>query len=188
MKKVLFVNACVRGENSRTLKLANVYLEGLRKNRDVVIVERNLSNEKLGFMTCDSFPVETGEQVPMDPGLADEFASADEIVLAAPYWEFLFPAVVNCYFEAVSIAGHTFKYTESGSVGLCKANSLTYIYTAGDYIKDDDKISEKYLEKLTKLYGIEDFSSIYLGGLDIYGNDVEQMMMEKCREIEQVQK
>lgn len=185
MKTILFVNACVRGENSRTLRLANVYLDGLRKNRDVVIVERNLSDEELGFMTRESFSIETGEQISIDPRFADEFASADEIVLAAPYWEFLFPAVVNCYFEAVSIAGHTFKYTETGSVGLCKASSLTYIYTAGDYIKADDKISEKYLEKLTTLYGIEKFASIYLGGLDIYGNDVEQMMMEKCREIEQ---
>ena len=41
--KVLFVNACLRGEKSRTLQLCNAYLEELRSIRpDVQIEELHL--------------------------------------------------------------------------------------------------------------------------------------------------
>lgn len=183
MKTVLFINACVRGENSRTLQLAHAYLEAEQKKRDITVIERNLSNEGLTYMTEESFDPKTGVQKTMSTDLAAEFAGADEVILAAPFWEFLFPAVVNCYFEAVSIAGQTFQYTDTGSLGLCKATNFTYIYTAGDYISKEDRLSEEYLQKLTKLYGIEEFSVIVADGLDIFGNDPEQIVGDVCRKL-----
>ncbi len=184
MKSLLFINACVREEHSRTLRLANAYLNSKKKNEEVTVIERNLNKEALTYMTSHSFDPETGQQKPMSTKLAEEFTKADEIVLAAPFWEFLFPAVVNCYFEAVSIVGQTFQYTDVGSIGLCKAEHFTYIYTAGDYISKEDRLSESYLKKLTKLYGINEFSVIVADGLDIQGNDAEKIVEDLCMNIE----
>ncbi len=176
MKKILFINGCVRAENSRTLKLANKYIDELKNRKDFILIEKNLSLENLSFMTADCFDNETGEQIPTENSLAEEFASADEIILAAPFWEFMFPAVVNCYFEQVSRVGVTFKYTAEGSVGLCKAKSFKYIYTAGANLTKDDKICEAYLKKLMQLYGIQAFSSFLVDGLDVQTNDPEKLM------------
>ncbi|MFI3168079.1 MAG: NAD(P)H-dependent oxidoreductase [Bacillota bacterium] len=183
MKTLLFINGCVRGENSRTLQMAKAYLETRENQGEINIVERNLNNSNLSFLSETSFDSTTGQQKSACSKLAEEFASADEILLAAPYWEFLFPAVVSCYFEAVSLVGKTFKYTQTGSVGLCKAESFKYIYSAGDFLCEDDKLSEKYLEKLSKLYGITNFSAILADGLDIDGNDAVKIVKDKCDQI-----
>ncbi|MFI3165095.1 MAG: NAD(P)H-dependent oxidoreductase [Bacillota bacterium] len=186
MRTLLFINGCVRGENSRTLKLANAYIDAVKASGEVDVITHDLGVENIGYMKSDSFDIATGEQKPASCELAKEFAAADEVVLAAPYWEFLFPAVVNCYFEAVSVAGETFKYTEKGSVGLCKAKNLKYIYTAGAYLGQDDKLCEEYVKKLANLYGIKNFSTILLDGLDIWGNNPEKMVADACEKIKKL--
>ena len=189
MKTVLFINGCVRQKHSRTLVLAQTYIESLKSQFDFELVERNLCQEDITFLSSGDFNAETGEPYPhKDCSLAEEFARADEIVFAAPFWEFLFPAIVNCYFEMVSVVGVTFKYTDKGSVGLCNANSMTYLYSAGDHLSDADKISEQYLSRLCELYNIPHFSAISAQGLDIQSNSAETIMREVCEKIMQTAK
>lgn len=45
---------------------------------------------------------------------AHQFAESDTVVIAAPYWDLSFPAVLKAYLEAVSVCGITFKYDEQG--------------------------------------------------------------------------
>ena len=48
MENLLFINACVRGERSRTRKLARRFLEAYQaKHPDNAITERNLCDERL---------------------------------------------------------------------------------------------------------------------------------------------
>ena len=48
MENLLFINACVRGERSRTRKLARRFLEAYQaKHPDNTITERNLCDERL---------------------------------------------------------------------------------------------------------------------------------------------
>lgn len=184
MKTVLFVNGCVRGERSRTLQIARVYLETMAKQEDFTLVERDLSQEAITFLTAKDFDPQTGVQYPMAEALAQEFATADEIVIAAPFWEFLFPAVVSSYLEMVSIAGITFGYTDHGSEGLCKAKAMHYIYTAGDTIVMEDRLNEQYLKRLSVLYGIPKFTAVSAQGLDIDPAHAKHIVAEVCREID----
>lgn len=137
----------------------------------------------MSFLTHKSFDAKTGVLLSHSLELSQKFAEADEIILAAPFWEFMFPAIVNCYFEQVSCVGTTFKYTPTGGIWLCKANSFKYIYTAGAYLTPEDKLCEKYLKRLTKFYGIKSFSSILVDGLDIDINDAEDLVSKMCNKI-----
>ena len=65
--------------------------------------------------------------------LAKQFKDADEILIAAPFWDLSFPALLKNYIERVSVAGLTFKYTLTGSVGLCKAKRILYFSTCGGF-------------------------------------------------------
>ena len=48
MENLLFINACVRGERSRTLKLARRFLDAYRAaHPDTVITERDLCADRL---------------------------------------------------------------------------------------------------------------------------------------------
>ena len=184
MKIVLLINGCVREKQSRTLKIAKAYIEELKEHCEIELIERNLCEEKISFISNKNFDESTGE-LKLDSNflLAKEFASADEIIIAAPFWEFLFPAIVNCYIEMVSVVGITFKYTAEGSVGLCKANSMTYIYSSGDDLKDEDKINERYIQRLSKLYGIPKFATISAEGLDMETNCADSIVSDICDKI-----
>lgn len=135
-------------------------------------------------MTHDSFDPQTGKLRGGDTRPAKEFASADEIVLAAPFWEFLFPAAVGCYFEMVSVPSITFQYSEGGSEGLCRAESMTYLYTSGDNLSSEDKIGELYLKRIAKLYGIPNVSVISVQGLDANPEKADELVADVCRKIE----
>ena len=109
--------------------------------------------------------------------LARQFAGADEIVIAAPFWDLSFPASLKQYFEQINVQGVTFRYTPEGMPeGLCRARSLTYITTAGgDFFPEEFGFG--YVKALAQnFYGIQDVRLIKALGLDIYGADVEAIL------------
>ena len=116
------------------------------------------------------------------PGQYDQ--RADTIVIAAPYWDLAFPAVLKAYLENICVCGVTFKYSEEGiPVGLCKAKKLYYITTSVGYIGQYN-MGYDYIKALCKLYfGITDTECISAEGLDIFGNDTEKILAEKIRSL-----
>lgn len=102
---------------------------------------------------------------------------ADEIVLAAPYWDFSFPAALKLYIESVTIRGLTFQYTPEGRpVGLCRAKRLVYVTTAGGPIVDQS-FGFGYIESLSRLfYGIPSVLCYQAENLDIVGADVDGIL------------
>ncbi len=50
--------------------------------------------------------------------LSEQFIAGDKYVFVTPLWNFSFPPVMKAYFDAVAVAGKTFKYTEQGPIGL----------------------------------------------------------------------
>ena len=102
--------------------------------------------------------------------LARQFAAADEIVIAAPYWDLSFPAVLKQYIEQINVVGITFRYTPEGiPEGLCRASRLTYVMTAGgEFVPEEYGFG--YMKALAEsFYGIPEVQLIKAVGLDIAG-------------------
>jgi FMN-dependent NADH-azoreductase len=163
---VLFINACVR-ENSRTLVLA----KNLMKNIACEITEINLNMENiepLNRATLEKRERLVRERNFDDPlfRYAKQFAKADEIVIAAPFWDLSFPAKLKIYLEQIAVAGITFQYINGRPTGLCKAKSLTYVTTSGGPIFDD--FGYTYIKTLAeKFYGIKKTSAVRAMNLDV---------------------
>ena len=132
MEKVLFINACIR-PNSRTLELAKHILTRLLGTiEEVKLYEQHLSPLTLKEMDIRDRAAKNKDFSHDAFRLAKQFALADTIVLAAPYWDLMFPAVLKNYFEKITVNGLTFAYGENGIPhGLCKAKKLIYITTSG---------------------------------------------------------
>ena len=115
---------------------------------------------------------------------ARQFAQADAIVLAAPYWDLLFPTKVRAYLEEITVSGITFRYGTDGiPQSLCKARRLIYVTTAGGPIVHNFGFA--YVEALVKtFFGIEDVRLVKAEGLDIWGADVRAIMEQAKNEIE----
>ena len=101
----------------------------------------------------------------------------ETIVIAAPYWDLSFPAMLKQYLEQINVVGITFKYTEEGvPVGLCRARKLFYVTTAGGFYAPED-FGFGYVKALAQnYYGIPDVRKIEADGLDIDGADVDAIM------------
>ena len=174
---ILFVNACVR-KQSRTLRLTERLLNNL--NGDI----KEVRIEEVLFPVVDEAFIERREALKNsgkydDPmfELGKDFANADTIVIAAPYYDLSFPAMLKQYFEQINVLGLTFTYSESGvPEGLCRAKSLYYVTTAGGPILSDD-FGFGYVKALANtFYGINEVYQIKAEGLDIIGADVDRIL------------
>ena len=177
---ILFVNGCVR-ENSRTLELARAVLaketNAMEEIRLYPDGPDGLDAEKLAQR--DALLANGDLDHPMFR-FARQFAEAEKIVIAAPYWDLAFPAKVRAYLEEVTVSGVTFRYGENGiPQGLCKAKRLIYVTTAGGPIFENFNFGYDYVKALAQgFYGIADVSIVKAEGLDVWGADTEAIMEE----------
>lgn len=176
-RSILFVNACVRKE-SRTRQLAGKLLSKLDKPFEEIRLEEitfPTSNEE--YLNKRDQLISKGDlQNPLFD-LARHFSKAETIVIAAPYWDLSFPAMLKQYLEQINVVGITFKYTEEGiPISLCSARRLFYVTTAGGcYVPEDYGFG--YVKALAQnYYGIQDVRKIEADGLDIDGADVDAIM------------
>ena len=192
MENLLFINACVRGERSRTLRLARRFLDAYQaRHPDTVITERNLCAERLQPQYPEVLEERDElwnagrlDQPMFDP--ARQFAAADRIVIAAPFWDLCFPAILKIYLERISVTDITFGYDEQGAmVGLCKASKLLLITTRGGNFSRPEtawmEMGARQLEALCAMYGIPSFQLLCAEGLDDVRRDKEAILADAAR-------
>ena len=184
MNKILFINACLRDE-SRTLMLAKNILE----KTNGIIKTINLYEEDIKPLSKENLSLRDKAAASNDFSdnyfrYAKEFRDADEIIIAAPYWDLSFPAVLKIFFENICIIGLTFIYNEDGKpVGLCKAKRLTYIATAGGYIPNEN-FAFNYVDALAKeFFGIKETTFIKAEGLDIDPSKAENIVNDVIKSL-----
>ena len=179
---ILYVDACVR-ENSRTRRLADFLLNTINEPYTV----QRLS--ECTFPTADEEFIGKRDRLIQEGHFTDpvfryakQFAEADEIIIAAPFWDLSFPAVLKAYLEQINVVGITFQYTPEGiPEGLCHAERLYYVTTAGGEFFPE-QFGFGYVEALAQnFYGIKDVSLIKAVGLDIEGAPVEKILLD-CEE------
>lgn len=187
--KLLFVNCCLRGEESRTLRLCRNYLDKFMQRAETKgelweIEEINLADEAIepaDFELEEKINRLVREKAFDDEifKYANQLIAADKIVIGTPYWDLQFPAKLKVYLERCSVSGLSFIYSPEGiPYGQCRAEKLTYITTAGGYIGDWN-FGYDYVKGLFgALLGIADCECIYAEALDIIGNDVEKILSE----------
>ena len=182
--KILFIDSCAR-PNSRTNELAQHLLNCLEGEKayvnlyraDVRPVDNSALEKRTENIKNGNFSLAEFEQ-------AKQFADADVIVIAAPFWDLSFPSVLKIYFENITVSGVTFEYSEKGRpVSKCRAKKLYYITTSGGYIGKNN-FGFDYVKAISEnFFGINDISFYSAEGLDIFGADVKEIMDEAKKKI-----
>ena len=185
MEQILFINACPR-EGSRTLELARHLLSKMEDSvEELTIFEENLL--PLNGKTLALRDKMTANQNFDHPifKYAKQFAKADTIVLAAPFWDLSFPSAVKIWLEYVMAKEITFRYTEEGfPCGLCKAKKLFYVSTAGGPVLPAH-MGFSYMDGLAKSYfGIPETVLFSAENLDILGADTAAILTKTKEEID----
>ena len=182
---ILFVNAAFR-EGSRTARLARRYLENCSENITMI----DLGRGEIRPLNRDTLKIynDAVAQANYDGDLfrtAKQFASAEKIVIAAPFWNFSIPSVLHDYLEQACTQGVTFDISADGTYySLCKAKKLVYITTAGGYIPEDDH-AFGYIRDLCRVFWqINQVEYYKADGLDIVTNNPEDILQETLKQMD----
>lgn len=179
-KMLLFVNACMR-EESRTERLARMWLE---QHGDEDVLELVLAKSDTPLLDEEqlaTYSASVAAQNYADPMFHDakQFAQADEVLVAAPFWNYSIPAKLHDYLELVCSQGVTFDIDETGNyVSLCRAQRLTFVTTAdGAEVDALDDHAFGYLRTLaTRFWHIPEIACVAAWGLDGPDADVDALL------------
>lgn len=189
--KVLFVDACPRRrEVSRSYRLGEAFVRIVCRLRpDAEVRTLRLNDLGLKPLTGEdeaerSRLIDEGRLDDARFDLARAFAGAELIVVCAPYWDFMFPAALKAFIEHVSVRTLTFVYRNDRPVGLCRAEDLVFLTTAGSPMEGDNWGGE-YLSAVTRrLLGVKRFHQVTAEGLDTQDADCERLMSEAIARAE----
>ena len=184
MDNILYINACCK-ENSRTNELAQCLLSKYDGNvQSVNLYEENICPLDSKLLAKRDSLLNNGITDDELFSLAKQFASADTIVISAPYWDLMFPSILKVYLENITVCGITFRYSDKGvPQSLCKAKNLYYVTTAGGFIGENN-FGFDYVKALaTGFFGISNVRFFSAEGLDIYGADIAEIMQRVKKNI-----
>ena len=172
MKSLIVIDACVRQSDSRTLRIAEPVIEALAQRYKIT-----------------RYDLPELDIVPLNPGLfkergqgeipawakeaASAIAKADRILIAAPFWDMSFPAVLKCFFEQTSLFDITFTDNGKTCVGLCKAPKVLFITTRGMDISTGSALEQAtpYIKALSRLWNLGPLTTIAAQNMDYSTED-----------------
>lgn len=181
---ILYVNACVRPE-SRTERIAKALLEKLGgEYKELRLCDMDIAPILNDTLEKRNSLIAEGR---FDDPMFDRahlFADADSIVIAAPFWDYSYPSILKVFLENIYVIGIVSEYTADGRPhGLCRADNLYYVTTAGGRFVPD--YSYDHIKRLaTDCFGIDRTQLIMADMLDVDGYDAEKILSEVISNID----
>jgi len=188
--KILQVNASIRPEGANSTRLANDIVARLQAaNPNARLTVRDLGADPhpmldaaaLGalFTPAEQRTPAQAARVALDDALIAEVKAADVLVLGVPMYNFGIPAQLKNWFDAITRAGVTFRYTESGPEGFLTGRKV-YVALArgGRYRGTANDTQMPYLKLILGFLGMTDVHFIYAEGLNMGPEATQQGFAE----------
>lgn len=178
VQHLLQINSSLFGDSGESTTLANRFVE-LWKAMDPAhrVVVRNLGDCSVPHLDAERFVAfrtppdqRTRDQdafVALSDDLIAELRAAEIIVFGVPVYNFMIPSGLKAYFDHVARAGETFRYTETGSVGLLAGKKAVVISARGGFAGEGENLVALYMSVMLKFLGFEDVEFIGAEGLAI---------------------
>ena len=182
MKSVLIVDCCIRKGASRTRRLLQAFTDALpaEYEKDVLILDEEDINCFRGeYFEQRQRLLAAGQLDHPRFRYARQLAAADIVVIAAPFWDLSFPALLKIYIEQCSVDGITFSSTHGGLVGLCRGTDLVYLTTRGGVFTDDPlEMGSRYMDAIHTFFGFSRYHCIAADGMDMSAFDHDRVLSE----------
>lgn len=180
MKNILVLKSSLNGDSSLTNTLIDEFLAKRRlKGLNDNITERDLTRLSLPVLDQALFgamrgapavDAQTAEHVALSDQLIDELKQCDLLLIGAPMYNLNVPTPLKNWFDLVSRAGQTFRYTEGFPQGLVEGvNAVVFSSRGGVHVGYDTDAVTPYLRAVLRLLGIDDVNFVYAEGIDIDG-------------------
>lgn len=201
---ILHIETSPLGPNSVTRSLGSQMIGALKaQNPDARIVTRDLAATPLPHLDSTilgAFFTPADKQSPeqkallasSDAAIAELF-TADTIVIEAPMWNFGIPSVLKAWIDHISRAGKTFKYTETGPVGLVPSDKKVIVISSrgGIYSEGPAKPmdhQESYLQAVLGFMGLTQVSFVRAEGVNLGAEMAEKAKAAAVSQIHDLAK
>lgn len=183
MATLLQINSSLFGDNGNSSVLTHEFVQRWKaQNPSGDVILRDFAKEEVPHLDATRvqalFSPEEGrtdaQQAVLDYSnkLIEEIEAADVIVIGVPLYNFGVPSTLKAYFDHIARAGVTFKYTETGPVGLLKNKPVYIIAARGGVHKGlPSDTQSQFLTNFLGFVGLKDVHFIYAEGLNMGQKD-----------------
>ncbi|HEX8592896.1 MAG TPA: FMN-dependent NADH-azoreductase [Pseudomonas sp.] len=181
--KLLHIDSSILGEHSASRQLSRAVVQAFQAvESDSQVTYRDLASDELGHFSAGTLaaagtPLEGRDaaqnaEVAGNEATLQEFLDADVVVIGAPMYNFTIPSQLKAWIDRITVAGRTFRYTETGPEGLCGTKQVIIVSTAGGlHVGQPTSVGhEDFLRVLFGFIGVTDLKFVFAHGL-AYGDE-----------------
>ncbi len=194
---ILQINSSARSTGSESSRLADVIVAKLSAGHAANLVKRDLGADphpaldeptlQALFTPFDQRSAEQTARVALDDALIAQVQAADVIVIGAPMYNFGMTVQLKGWFDAIARAGVTFRYTESGPVGLLTGKKAYVALTRGGMHRGGATDTQvPHLKTILGFLGITDVQFVYAEGMGMGPDAVAKAKAQAQAEIDAV--
>lgn len=181
---VLHIDSSPLNANSASRALTAAIVETWRRTDPALAVtHRDLAAAPPAHLTADILEVvrsgkrdgltaQQASELALTDSLIAELLAADAIVIGAPMYNFSVPTQLKAWIDRVAQSGRTFRYTESGPVGLVADKPVVVVSSrgglyAGTAYEQALDHQEAYLRGVLGFLGLKNVTIVRAEGLNL---------------------
>ncbi|MFC5314962.1 FMN-dependent NADH-azoreductase [Azospirillum rugosum] len=199
--KLLHIDSSPLGDASVTRQLTASIVEAFRgAEAGVEVVRRDLAvatpdhvtgelMQVVKFRNLEGLNARQKAELDLTDALVDEFLAADVVVIGAPMYNFTVPTQLKAWIDRIAQAGRTFRYTETGPVGLAGGKKVIIASARGGVYSTNPALAgldhqESYLRTVLGFLGVTDVTVIRAEGIGMGPEARAKALDAAQREIE----
>lgn len=179
--KLLHIDSSILGSNSVSRQLtAETVAHWLKSHPNTAVEYLDLAKDAPNHFSADAIAIKGFAQTsPTDAQRAEnalseklvsQFLAADVMVVGAPLYNFSIPTQLKAWIDRLSQPGRTFKYEETGPVGLANGKTVIVVSTRGGMYSTSEggqamEHQESYLKVVFGFFGITDVRVVRAEGV-----------------------
>lgn len=190
---ILKIDSSARSDGSISRELGDAVIEHFASSGPINVVERDVSvglpvvsSDWIGanFTVESDRTTEQREALSLSDQLVAELMNADVLVIGLPIYNFGVPASLKAWVDQIARAGVTFKYTETGPVGLLQGKrAVIAVASGGTEVGSEIDFATGYIRHVLGFIGIHDVTFVTA---DRLMKDAEASMTRAKSQIDQL--
>ena len=196
MKNILVINSSISGSNGNSNKLVQFLLAQLSGAQ---VTEIDLNAQPLPHLemseigACMTPAAERSSEQKALAARSDELIAkveaADAIVFGVPMYNFALPSQLKALLDRLARAGVTFKYTETGPVGLLKDKPVIFALARGGIYANTPADSQvPFLKTFFNFIGLTQLHFVYAEGLNMGPEAAEKGLAAAQQQLSELAK
>ena len=195
---ILQINSSARSTGSESTRLADAIVSRVRASTpDSTLVRRDLASDphpvideatlQALFTPADKRSAGQTARIALDDALIAQVQAADVIVIGAPMYNFGITIQLKSWFDAIARAGVTFKYSETGPVGLLTGKKVYVAIARGGIHRGNASDTQlPHLKTFLGFLGMTDVQYVYAEGMGMGPEAVARAQAQAEAEINAV--